>query len=199
MTRGAASIVLASTSPRRAEILTTLGISFEVRPSGVDETVLTIDDALDFVRQAALLKARSVLDDLRSRSAFVLAADTIVCVAGKRLGKPEDDADALRMLRCLAGRDHLVRTAIALGHTSEGVLASTISETRVWFRAAGTDELARYVASTEGRDKAGAYGVQGLASGFVTRLEGSYTNVVGLPAAETVMLLRKHGALELWP
>jgi septum formation protein len=190
---------LASASPRRAEILTTLGIPFEVHPSGVDEAALNIDDALDFVRQAALLKARRVLDDLGGRSAFVLAADTIVCVSGERLGKPEDDADALRMLACLAGRDHLVRTAIVLGQTTEGVLDSAVTETRVWFRQAGADELARYAASAEGRDKAGAYGVQGLASGFVTRLEGSYTNVVGLPAAETVMMLRKHGALDRWP
>jgi septum formation protein len=129
----------------------------------------------------------------------VLAADTIVCVDGSRLGKPLDDDDALRMLRRLVGREHVVRTAIALGRGGEGALGIRVVETRVRFREASDDELRRYVASGESRDKAGAYGVQGLASGFVTHLEGSYTNVVGLPAAEVVSLLREHGALKEWP
>ena len=103
------------------------------------------------------------------------------------------------MLERLTGRDHVVRTAIALGRVDEGPLGSRVVETRVWFREASDGELERYVASGEGRDKAGAYGVQGLASGFVTRLEGSYTNVVGLPAAEVITLLLRHGALEQWP
>lgn len=193
------TLVLASASPRRAEILSTLGIGFEAQPSDVDESELNVDDEIEFVRHAASLKARSVLERLSGRSAFVLGADTIVCVSGVRLGKPTDDDEALRMLAHLAGRDHVVRTAVAIGHTRKGILACEVVETRVWFRRADRDELARYVASGEGRDKAGAYGVQGLASGFVTRLEGSYTNVVGLPAAETVAMLRDHGALACWP
>ncbi|NNE20106.1 MAG: Maf family protein, partial [Myxococcales bacterium] len=114
-------------------------------------------------------------------------------------GKPADESDALRALELLVGRAHLVRTAIALGRVGEGVLDCRIVETRVWFGAASRDQLKRYVAGGESLDKAGAYGVQGLASGFVTRIEGSYSNVVGLPAAEVVALLLAHHALDQWP
>jgi len=192
-------LVLASASPRRAEILETLGLAFEVRPSGADESSLVAEDDAAFVRAAAVAKLTDVLDSIDDLGAFVLAADTVVCVEGKRLGQPVDDDDALRMLGLLAGRDHVVRTAIALGQVGRGVLECRDVETRVWFRDADRQELRRYVATGESRDKAGAYGVQGVASGFVTRLEGSYTNVVGLPAAEVVGLLLEHGALEEWP
>ena len=103
------------------------------------------------------------------------------------------------MLSLLAGRDHLVRTAIALGRSADGVLASRVVETRVWFKPASREALARYVAAGESLDKAGAYGIQRLARGFVTRLEGSYTNVVGLPASEVISMLLDRGALEQWP
>jgi septum formation protein len=192
-------LILASASPRRREILATLGIDFEVRPSHADETSLINEDDLGFVREAALLKLRAALEETDREGAYVLAADTIVCIGGDRLGKPLDDQDALRMLRRLAGREHVVRTAVALGRQGQGELGIHVVETRVRFREASDDELRRYVASGESRDKAGAYAVQGLASGFVTRLEGSYTNVVGLPAAEVVSLLLEHGALEEWP
>jgi septum formation protein len=192
-------LILASASPRRREILATLGIDFEVRPSHADETSLINEDDLGFVREAALLKLRAALEETDREGAYVLAADTIVCIGGDRLGKPLDDQDALRMLRRLAGREHVVRTAVALGRQGQGELGIHVVETRVRFREASDDELRRYVASGESRDKAGAYGVQGLASGFVTHLEGSYTNVVGLPAAEVVSLLLEHGVLEEWP
>ena len=192
-------LVLASASPRRAEILETLGIAFEVRPSGADESALVVEDDTAFVRAAALVKLTDALDAIDDAGVFVLAADTVVCVEGERLGQPVDDGDALRMLGLLVGRDHIVRTAMALGKAGQGVLECRVVETRVWFRDADLDELRRYVATGEGRDKAGAYGVQGVASGFVTRLEGSYTNVVGLPAAEVVRLLLEHGALDQWP
>jgi len=192
-------IILASASPRRSEILSSLGVAFEVQPSGANEKELRIEDHVEFVRAAALIKLKSALSASARSGAHVLAADTIVCVDGHRLGKPVDDADAVRMLGLLAGREHVVRTAIALGRVGEGMLECRVVDTRVWFRPASLEELRRYVAAGESRDKAGAYGVQGLASGFVTRLEGSYTNVVGLPAAETVDLLVDHGALGQWP
>jgi len=192
-------IILASASPRRREILGSLGIAIEVRPSRVDEATLQIEDHEEFVRSAAKLKLRDVMSTSREIGAYVLAADTIVCVGGQRLGKPSNDDDAMRMLTALAGRDHMVRTAITLGRVGEGILGCCVVETRVWFRSASQDELERYVAAGESRDKAGAYGIQGLASGFITRLDGSYTNVVGLPAAELVELLLKHGALDRWP
>jgi len=192
-------IILASASPRRREILSSLGVSFEVQPSGANEEGLRIEDHIEFVRAAALIKLESVLRGNERTGAFVLAADTIVCVDGLRLGKPVDDADALRMLELLAGREHVVRTAVALGRVGEGVLECRVVQTRVWFKPASHDELERYVAAGESHDKAGAYGVQGLAGGFVTRLDGSYTNVVGLPAAEVVGLFVDHGALGQWP
>lgn len=192
-------LVLASASPRRAEILATLGIDFEVRPSHADEASLCVDDHVDFVREAALLKLRSALSNMAPEGAYALAADTIVCVDDVRLGKPSNDDDALSMLKRLSGRGHVVRTAVALGRAGKGPLETCVVETRVWFRALSEIALGRYIATGEPRDKAGAYGVQGVASGFVTRLEGSYTNVVGLPAAEVVALLLEHGALEQWP
>jgi len=192
-------LVLASASPRRAEILETLGIAFEVHPSGADESALVAEDDTAFVRAAALAKLAGVLDAIDDAQAFVLAADTVVCIDGERLGQPVDDDEALRMLELLVGRDHVVRTAVALGQVGRGVIACRDVETRVWFRDADLEELRRYVATGESRDKAGAYAVQGVASGFVTRLEGSYTNVVGLPAAEVVGLLLEHGALDQWP
>lgn len=193
------SIILASASPRRRQILTSLGIAFVAQPSHVDETSLCIEDDVEFVRAAALLKLRSVLEASGQKGAYVLAADTSVCVGRERLGKPADDRDALRMLTLLAGRDHVVRTAVVLGVVGEGVREARVVETRVWFRAASSNELERYVASGESSDKAGAYGIQGLASGFVTHVQGSYTSVVGLPAAEAVEMLVRHGALERWP
>lgn len=199
MTAARGPLVLASASPRRREILSALGLEFEVHPSGADEGGLRIEDHLEFVRAAALLKLQTALDVEVREGVFVLAADTIVTVDDQRLGKPVDDMDAVRMLSLLAGRDHLVRTAIALGRAADGVLASRVVETRVWFKPASREALARYVAAGESLDKAGAYGIQGLASGFVTRLEGSYTNVVGLPASEVISMLLDRGALEQWP
>jgi septum formation protein len=192
-------LILASASPRRREILAALGVAIEVQPSGADETALQIEDDEEFVRAAARMKLEDVLSASRDMGTYVLAADTIVCVDGHRLGKPANDADAVRMLELLAGRDHVVRTAVALGRVGDGVLDCRVVETRVWFRPASRAELERYVDAGESSDKAGAYGIQGLASGFVTRLEGSYTNVVGLPAAEVVGLLVEQGALGQWP
>ena len=192
-------IILASASPRRREILSSLGIAFEVQPSGADESLLQMEDHLEFVRAAALFKLESVLSNSDRLGAHVLAADTIVCVGSERLGKPADEPDAVRMLELLVGRAHVVRTAIALGRVGEGALDGRVVETRVWFAQASRQQLERYVAAGESLDKAGAYGIQGLASGLVTRLEGSYSNVVGLPAAELIALLLDYGALDRWP
>jgi septum formation protein len=196
---GERPIILASASPRRREILRSLGVSVEVEPSRVDESSLRIEDDAKFVEEAALLKLRSVMDASRRAGVYVLAADTIVSAGGERLGKPRDDRDALRMLSLLAGKEHVVRTAVALGVVGEGVRGARVVETSVWFRDASREELERYVATGEGRDKAGAYGIQGLAGGFVTRVHGSYTSVVGLPAAEVIDMLLQHGALDRWP
>ncbi len=199
MSRHGRKLILASASPRRREILATLGISFETRPSAVDESALVVSDDVEFARRAALLKLEAVLDASSETDCWVLAADTTVCVGAKRLGKPANQGEALEMLAMLQGRDHVVRTGVALGRVGQGVLGTEVVETRVWFRDASVDELGRYVVSGESLDKAGAYAVQGLGSGFIERIEGSYTNVVGLPAAEVIELLLTHGALEHWP
>jgi len=199
MSSSQSPIILASASPRRREILSSLGIAFEVQPSGADESCLQMEDHLEFVRAAALVKLESVLSNSDRLGAHVLAADTIVCVGSERLGKPADETDAVRMLELLVGRAHVVRTAIALGRVGEGALDGRVVETRVWFAQASRQQLERYVAAGESLDKAGAYGIQGLASGLVTRLEGSYSNVVGLPAAELIALLLDYGALDRWP
>jgi len=195
----APKLFLASASPRRRDILSTLGVRFELRATHADEASLRIDDDVEFVREAALLKLRRALAQIDDEGAFVLAADTIVCVDGHRLGKPFDDEDAFGMLKRLAGNEHVVRTAVALGRVGAGLLGQQLVETHVRFRESSDAELRRYVATGEPHDKAGAYGVQGVASGFVTAIRGSYTNVVGLPAAEVVMLLLEHGVLTEWP
>jgi septum formation protein len=194
-----APVVLASASPRRREILATLGIEVDVVPTHADEDSVRLADHVAFVREAARLKLRSALARNELIERFVLSADTIVCVDDDRLGKPRGTEEALDMLRRLSGRDHLVRTAVALGRGGRGELDCRVVETRVWFRGVDEQSLRRYVERGESLDKAGAYGVQGAATGFVTRLDGSYSNVVGLPAAEVVELLLEHGAIERWP
>jgi septum formation protein len=197
--------VLASASPRRREILGTLGLRFDVEVSAIDESTITSESAADYVLRIARDKARTVAariserDDADARA--VLAADTTVVVDGEILGKPEDDDDARRMLRALSGRAHEVLTAIVVVTRERGetVVRGRVVRTEVVFRTLEEAAIDAYLASGEHRDKAGAYGIQGLAMGFVTDLRGSYTNVVGLPAAETIDLLRESGAIAEWP
>ena len=186
--------VLASASPRRRSILETLGLRFEVVPSVVEEVAVPGISATELARNLALDKAREVAS---REDGFVLAADTVVVVDGEALGKPVDDADAMRMLALLSGRWHEVVTGVAL--VWDGGLEDLAVTTRVRFRELTEARMRRYVATGEGRDKAGGYAVQGIGAGLVTRIEGSYSNVVGLPAAETVDLLERAGAVEAWP
>lgn len=192
-------LILASGSPRRREILTNLGIPFEVRTSGADETPRAGETAIELAQRVARAKCESATAASESGTSDLafLAADTVVDVDGVPLGKPEDDADAARMLRALSGRAHLVHTACALGVRGEIQVRLVSSE--VVFRALDEGTIARYVASGEGRDKAGAYAVQGLGGGLVTEVRGSPSNVIGLPAAETIDLLLASGVLAKWP
>jgi septum formation protein len=190
--------VLASASPRRRELLATLGLRFEVRACDIDESVVVGESPLDYVRRLAEEKLHAAFAFDEVGDAFVLASDTTVVADDVILGKPEDAAEGRAMLERLSGRAHEVRTAIALGRAGR-TLAVRDVVTQVVFRALGSDEIARYAALGEGRDKAGGYGIQGLAGGFVARIEGSYSNVVGLPVAETLELLVAHGAVEAWP
>lgn len=162
-------LVLASGSPRRRELLEGLGVRFTVCPVDLDESPLPGEAPRDYVLRLALEKAAAASGEL------VLAADTTVVVDGEILGKPRDDEDARRMLRLLAGRGHSVLTGIALGKAAE------VDETLVRFAPLSESEIDWYVATGEPRDKAGAYAIQGLGSLFVEGVEGSYSNVVGLP------------------
>ena len=200
MSRGEPPLVLASASPRRREILGVLGLSFRVVPSDVDESRREGEPPMAWVRRAACAKAEDVAARVAwTPSPFVLGADTIVVVDGEPLGKPRDDHDARRMIAALSGRWHEVATGIAIARGGRGVVHEETVVTRVRFRDLDERAIDAYVASGEGRDKAGAYGVQGLASGLVAEVSGSYHNVVGLPAAETIVALLSVGALEEWP
>ena len=172
-------IVLASASPRRAELLRAAGIEFDVMPADADETVHPGETAEAYVRRVAEAKVRAVAARVNDR--VVLAADTTVVVDGVMLGKPADDEDAKRMLRLLSGRTHEVLTAVAVYRGPKGSVA--VERTAVEFASLSDYEIAWYVATGEPRDKAGAYAIQGYASRFVRRVNGSYSNVVGLPIA----------------
>ena len=195
------ALVLASASPRRREILDQLGVTFRVLPSGIDESMLAGETPELHVQRLAREKANEVRQRLHDDNArpVVLAADTIVLIDAQVLGKPSDDADALRMLQLLSGRVHRVLTALAVCEVGGAHQASALFSTEVQFRRLDAAGAAAYIASGEGRDKAGSYAIQGLGAGLVQAITGSYTNVVGMPAAETVDLLRDAGVLASWP
>ncbi len=178
------TLILASASPRRAELLSAAGFRFSVSPVEVDERPLDDEPPRDYVLRVAREKARACA---APADAVVLAADTTVIVDGRILGKPEDAADAARMLRLLSGRVHQVLTGVTLRRG--GTEASAVESTAVTFDRMTEDEIAWYAATPEPADKAGAYAVQGLASRFVLRIDGSYSNVVGLPVATVRRLL----------
>jgi septum formation protein len=182
-------LILASASPRRRELLANAGWNFEVIPSAVDEAPLAGESPENYARRVARHKALDVASKLPP-GCIVLGADTVVVSDGEILGKPRDPADAVRMLRILSGVSHRVITGVCLARPPAEVLALTHETTRVTFRALDESEIADYVASGEPLDKAGAYGIQGLASKFVTRIEGCYFNVVGLPVAVVYGLLK---------
>ncbi|HVG08277.1 MAG TPA: Maf family protein [Thermoanaerobaculia bacterium] len=174
-------LVLASGSPRRRELLEGLGVVFTVRPVDLDESPLPGEAPRDYVLRLAVEKAAAASGEL------VLAADTTVVVDGQILGKPQDDDDARRMLRLLSGREHSVLTGIALGKAAE------VDETLVRFAPLSEAEIDWYVATGEPRDKAGAYAIQGLGSLFVEAVQGSYSNVVGLPIPRMYRLFARLG------
>ena len=182
-------LILASASPRRKEILASAGLDFEVRPSAIDEAPLAGERPEDYARRVARDKALSVAAEATPGS-LVLGADTIVVAGGEILGKPRDAADAVRMLRMLSGVSHQVITGVCLVRAPAELVALTHETTAVTFRDLDEEEVTNYVASGEPLDKAGAYGIQGLASKFVTRVEGCYFNVVGLPVALVYDLLK---------
>ena len=182
-------IVLASQSPRRRDLLTLIGIPHQVRPADVDETPLPDEDPLEHAERLARAKAHRLAGE--QPGAIVVAADTIVVVDGRILGKPADDAEARAMLRSLSGRDHTVHTAVAVAR--DEVTYSAVESVQVTFRALDDREIADYVATGESRDKAGAYGIQGLGATIVERIDGDYFAVMGLPLVRTIELLGRMG------
>jgi septum formation protein len=190
----ASSLVLASASPRRQDLLRGVGIEFATVPADVDESLLPGEKPVDYVERVAHDKALAVVAKLGVGAAgdvVVLAADTTVDVDGEILAKAADDVDARRMLRLLSGRTHQVHTAVVVWRIS-GLQTVTVS-TDVTFVDLDEATIDWYLATGEHRDKAGAYGMQGAAAALVERIDGSPTNVIGLPLAETVDLLRRSG------
>jgi nucleoside triphosphate pyrophosphatase len=182
-------LILASKSPRRQELLATAGFEFDVQPSHIEEIPLPGEQAEEFARRIARDKALAIAASA-APGTLILGADTVVARNGEILGKPADPADAERMLRILSGATHRVMTGICVVRAPQTVEAWTHETTFVTFRELDTEEIAGYVASGEPFDKAGGYAIQGLASRFVTRIEGCYFNVVGLPVPMVYEIVR---------
>ena len=187
---GAARLVLASASPRRRDLLASLGVPFVVVASDIDETLDTVS-LPDAVARVALRKARAVA--VSRADSLVLAADTLVVIDGRALGKPADAADAAAMLRTLRGRTHEVMTGVAVVDAAGGGHAVETVITRVTMAAYADAAIEAYVATGEPFDKAGAYAIQGAGGALVASFDGSRSNVVGLPLAATASLLRRFG------
>jgi len=197
-------LVLASASPRRSQLLTQAGFTFEVRPAHIPEDPKPGEDPIAYVTRLAREKAQVVFDKIAAESASkpsaesidtealaVLGADTTVSLDGQILGKPENAEDATRILRMLSGRSHRVITGVALVTRDAVEVAAEV--TAVQFLTLSEDEIAAYIATGEPMDKAGAYGIQGLAAKWIPRVEGCYFNVMGLPLALVATLLEGRG------
>jgi septum formation protein len=191
-------LILASASPRRQELLRNAGIPFEVQPADIDETPRSGESPRDCAERLALEKALAIFQ--KRPEGFVLGADTIVVVDAAILGKPRDADHAARMLRLLSGRTHAVITGVCVvrpvagGQWSVASNVNTASETTlVTFCELSDNEIREYIASGEPMDKAGAYAIQGIASRWIPRIEGDYSNVVGLPVALVYRMLKSHG------
>ncbi|HUK46367.1 MAG TPA: Maf family protein [Terriglobales bacterium] len=203
-------IVLASASPRRQELLRNAALEFVAKPANIPEIPLEHEAAREFAERMAREKARAVWNqgsehklttkDTKLREGpqeqkdlYVIGADTVVVVQDQVLGKPENEEDAARILRLLSGREHQVITGVCLlGNDFEDVRSET---TAVQFSALGESEINDYVRSGEPMDKAGAYAIQGMASKWISKVEGDYSNVVGLPVKLLLQMLREHGAI----
>ncbi len=198
--RKMSEIILASASPRRAALLRQLGAAFRAEPADVDETIdVTSGTPVDWVKMLARRKAEAVVRRGNVADAVVLAADTVVVLEGRVLGKPASDEEARAGLQALSGRGHEVITGFCLWQPASGTLVNEAVTTRVFFRRLTADEITAYIASGEGRDKAGGYGIQGLGAVLVERIEGCYFNVVGLPLTAVYEGLSRFGINLLAP
>jgi septum formation protein len=187
-------LILASTSPRRQELLRNAGIPFEVRPPRIHEVRKHGEPAEAYVVRLAKEKAEDAAHQVSGDGIVILGADTTVVVDGEILEKPRDPADAARMLRLLSGRSHAVMTGVCLlvRDSNSSKSSTAIETTTVLFRKLKEEEIQSYVATGEPLDKAGAYAIQGIASRWIPRIEGCYFNVVGLPVPLVCRLLAEH-------
>jgi septum formation protein len=182
-------VVLASASPRRRQLLDLIGIAHEVRPADIDESMRPREAPRRHAERLSREKATAIAK--RDPDLITIAADTIVVINRKVLGKPRDADDAARMLALLSGREHVVTTAVAVSRGKK--LRSAVEEVRVKFRRLRDDEIEAYIATGEPMDKAGAYGIQGYGATIVERIEGDYFAVMGLPIVRLIGLLRDVG------
>jgi septum formation protein len=180
-------LILASRSPRRAELLSAAGYEFDIVPADVDETPRAGETPAEYTLRVARAKAERVITNGRDAAGIVLAADTVVVVDGRMLGKPSERADATAMLRSLSGKAHDVLTAVVVQTGTRRI--EEVVTTRVWFQPLSERDIAWYLASGEPEGKAGAYAIQGRAARFIDRIEGSWSNVVGLPVSTVHRLL----------
>jgi septum formation protein len=187
-------LILASASPRRAELLTSAGFAFEVAPAEVDETPHAEEAASDYVIRVARDKARHVAETRKGTGAIVLAADTAVVTDSRIMGKPRSDEDAASMLATLSGSVHQVLTGVVV-RTETRELVELVA-TRVHFLPLSSAEIHGYVATGEPRGKAGAYAIQGHAARFIDWIDGSWSNVVGLPLSTVNRMLKEVGVVD---
>ena len=187
-------LVLASRSPRRRQLLTQMGLDLEILPANVDETLAPGLSPAAYVKNLAEKKAAAVMQ--QRQQAWVLGADTIVVKDGDVLNKPRDPDEAASMLEQLSGRSHFVFTGYAAGRCADGTLVSRAVETRVMFRVLTRQEILWYTGTSEPYDKAGGYAVQGLGAFLVKEIQGSWSNVVGLPVCEVIQTLVSLGAIQ---
>ncbi len=188
-------LILASASPRRAEIMRSAGIAFNVISSAVDETPMPNEAPQDLVQRLAVAKAELVAARAVG-PAIVIAADTVVVLEGEILGKPRTSEDARQMLEKLSGRTHTVLTGVALIRLPDAARREFIEATQVHFASISNEEILKYLASGEPFDKAGSYAIQGLAGRYIPRIDGCYFNVVGLPLARLCKELAELGWTE---
>lgn len=185
-------LILASSSPRRAEILRNAGFAFQVHPAHVDESRRGRESARAYALRLAKEKAGAVAEKAKGNgSAVVIGADTIVLAQGKILGKPQDVREARSMLRLLSGKTHEVLTGVSVVSMPDGKTLSHVESTRVHFVKLSNRQIDDYIATGEPFDKAGAYGIQGLGGRFIDRIHGCYFNVMGLPISRVWSMLRR--------
>lgn len=188
-----ALLILASASPRRREILQSLGLNFKIIPAHVNEDYLQGESPSKHVRRLSYNKAMAIA--LKHQNAWVLGADTIVVIDGVILGKPQNKTQAKKMLRKLSGREHKVFTGFTIANIASGICTTKVVQSTVRFKTISPDEMNWYIACDEPYDKAGGYAIQGKGAYFIQSIRGSYTNVIGLPLCEVLEILKKIKAI----